>query len=370
MKRSGFDLEAMGWSAEWATRWTEKVGSLPTTDADGLVPARITQEQRGAHTVACKGGELIADVSGRLRYIAVGGEDLPAVGDWVAVAPRWDESRATIHHVLERSSALIRKVPERPAAAQVLAANLDHVFVVASANRDFNARRIERTVALVREGGALPVVLVSKSDLAEEADRLREEAVQAAPGCPVHVVSALTGAGVEALAVYLQPGETVALIGSSGVGKSTLANRLVGEEVLATSAIRHEDDKGRHTTSHRQIVFLPGGGLLLDTPGLREVGLWGDDAGGIESAFPDVEALVGACRFANCGHGNEPGCAIRGAIESGDLDPERYDSYTKLAREAERLQKQRDARGRHEQRKEAKRFSKMVRRLPNKRGDR
>lgn len=361
----------MGWSPTWAARWVDEVGSSSGAQdrSDGLAPARVIEEQRGVHTVASEGGDLKADVSGRLRYVALGAEDLPAVGDWVAITPRFDEGRATIHQVLTRGSALVRKAPERPAAAQVLAANLDHVFVMVSANRNFNARRIERTVSLVREGGALPVVLVSKSDLADQAESLRAQAEQAAPGCPVHVVSALTGAGVDELAGYVEPGRTVALIGSSGVGKSTLVNRLVGQDVLETQEIR-DDDKGRHTTSHRQIVALPGGGVLIDTPGLREVGLWGDDSGGIESAFPDVETLLGTCRFADCGHGNEPGCAVRAAIEQGDLDPDRYESYCRLAREAERIQQQRDARGRHERRKEAKRFSKMVRRMPNKRDGR
>jgi len=353
-------LEQLGWSSEWAAALHE------IDPGDTLAPARVVSEQRGALQLSWSGGQLVGDVSGRLRWIATGAEELPGVGDWVAVAVRPEEGRATVHHVLPRRSALIRKAPERPTEGQLLAANVDTVLVVASAGAPLRPRRIERSLALAREGGADAVVVLGKCDLAADMAAQHAAALEAAGSHAVVGVSALTGEGLGALAPYLAPRRSLVLIGPSGVGKSTLVNRLAGRELLATQPTRESDDKGRHTTTHRELVPLPGGAVLIDTPGLREVGLWGE-GGGVEAVFPELEALAARCRFADCGHGSEPGCAVRSAVEDGSLPIERLESQAKLEREARRLESRRDARARHERRKERKRFSKMVRNLPDKR---
>jgi ribosome biogenesis GTPase len=356
-------LAAIGWTPAWASAFSTL---NPDLDPDReLVPARVVEAQKGALRVIWAGGELWAELSGRLRYTAAGPADLPGVGDWVAVAPRPAEGRATVHHLLPRRTALLRKAPERPAEAQLLVANVDSVLVVVSANRNFRRTRIERMLALVGQGGAEPILVLSKSDLARDLDALVREARAAAADAPVLAVSALTGDGVDGLLPHLGPGRSAALLGSSGVGKSTLLNRLLGEEVAATRAIR-DDDKGRHTTTGRVLFPLPTGGVLVDTPGLREVGLWEDESG-VDAAFPEVEALLDACRFNDCGHGNEPGCAVRAALEDGSLDPERWASYGKLKREVAHLETKRSSKARHEQRKKSKAFAKRVRNLPDKR---
>lgn len=355
----GIGLEAIGWTSGWASVFSE------LDPGREFLPARVVEEQRGALRVRWAGGELWAEVSGRLRYTAAGPADLPGVGDWVAVAPPAGQGRAIVHHLLPRRTALFRKAPERPVEAQLLVANVDCVLVVVSANRNFRRTRIERMLALVGQGGAEAVVVLSKSDLAEDLATLRREAEAAAGGAPVLALSALTGEGLDGLAPHLGAGRSAVLLGSSGVGKSTLVNRLLGEERLATRAVR-DDDKGRHTTTGRVLFPLPGGGVLIDTPGLREVGLWEDEAG-VDAAFPEVEALLGACRFHDCGHGNEPGCAVRAALEDGSLDPERWASYGKLKREVAHLESKRSSKARHERRKEMKAFAKRLRARPDKR---
>lgn len=357
-----FDLSHLGWNAELADAWSAQ-------SAEGtLVPGRIAAEHRGAYDVLTEGGELRATLSGRLSYVLSRAE-LPAVGDWVGLAPRPGERAGTIGKVLPRRTALVRRAPERPTRSQVLAANVDVVLVVTSANRNLRASRVERMLALARESGAQGVVVLSKVDLCDDLPARVGEVRAAAGSHPVVALSGLTGAGVSELAAHLLPGRTLVLLGSSGVGKSTLANRLLGREAQATAEIR-SDDKGRHATTHRQLLVLPGGGVLIDTPGLREVGLWDDEGGGLESAFPDVEALVARCRFGDCAHGDEPGCAIQEALADGTLEPSRLRSWHKLARELEHVRARRDAGARHERRQRMKKFAKHVRRLPNKRSDR
>lgn len=358
-------LEAIGWTPDWAAAF-ESLCAEPTGEGLGLIPARVIEEQRGALRCLSASAELVADVSGRLRHEARGSEELPGVGDWVAIAPRPREGRGTIHQVVPRRTALVRKSPGDPAKGQLLAANVDLVFVATSLSHDFRPRRIERTLAVVRESGARGVVVLTKLDLVDEPEGLLAEALDAAGGHPVVALSGLTGQGVDGLAGHLVPGGTVVLIGPSGVGKSTLANRLLGEELLATSDVRAADDKGRHTTTHRQLVALPGGGALIDTPGLREVGLW-DDGAGVDSAFPEIEALLTECRFSDCQHSNEPGCALRAALEDGRIAAERWVHYQKLKREAVALEGRRSARGRHESRKKHKAFAKRVRSAQDKR---
>lgn len=295
--------------------------------AQGLCPARITEQQRGAYRAVFEDGECAAQVSGRLTFEAAQG-DLPAVGDWVAAA-RQPDGAAIIQHVLARTSVFQRKATT--GHVQTICANLDIALLAASLNADLNLRRLERYLAVARDGGATPVVLLTKADLCADVDARRSEVDAIAGGAAVLTLSALTGAGMAALDAHLAPGKTAALLGSSGVGKSTLANALAGEERMATRAII-DDKRGRHTTTHRELILLPSGALLLDSPGLRELGVYAADAG-VSATFEDVEALAAACRFSDCRHLREPGCAVNAALESGALDPGRWENYRKLQRE-------------------------------------
>jgi ribosome biogenesis GTPase / thiamine phosphate phosphatase len=338
-----YSLPDLGWTHSRTTEFAPHA-------AAGLVPARVAAQHRGAYTLFSELGELRAETAGRLAHLAEGAGDLPAVGDWVAVAPRLDEDAATIHHVLSRTTKFSRKVALDAAQEQVLAANVDTVFLVMSLNEDFNLRRLERYLTTAWESGAQPVVLLTKTDLCAEWELRALEVEAVALGVPVHPVSAPTGDGIETVRSYLSPGRTVALLGSSGVGKSTLANTLAGEELLATAPIREDDGEGRHTTRHRQLVPLPGGGLVLDTPGLRELQLW-DASSGLSESFADVEELATQCRFSNCAHVTEPGCAVQAALEDGSLAPARWASYRKLGRELAHLERRLDKRLQVEERK-------------------
>jgi ribosome biogenesis GTPase / thiamine phosphate phosphatase len=342
------DLESLGWDASFAY-------AFRPFEQDGLVPARVCVEHRSEYVVYTQEGELRAEVAGRLRH----DDEHPAVGDWVAVAVRAGESRATIHAVLPRRSAFLRKVAWAETKPQVVAANVDVVFVVCGLDANYNIRRIERYMTLAWESGAQPVVLLTKADLCEEVATRVYEVEAVAVGIPVHPVSVPRGDGVETVRSYVPHGRTAALLGSSGVGKSTLVNALVGEELLATQDLR-DDGRGRHTTTHRQLVPLPGGGLVLDTPGMRELQLW-DAAEGLHAAFEDVEALAAQCRFTDCAHGLEPDCAVRAALAGGTLDVERYESWGKLQRELERLERKQDGRARADARKERARFARSMR---------
>ena len=347
-------LESIGWGPVW-------MQALAEVDPRAeWMPARVTVEQRGSYGLAAAEGDLRAEISGKLSYLAAGPEELPTVGDWVAAGLPPGGERAVVHHVLPRRTVLTRRAPERPSRAQLLAANVDVVFVVTSANLDFNPRRIERTLAVVAESGAEAVLVLSKLDLCDDEAALRGDARAAAGGAPVLALSAHTGAGLPDLPAVLGAGRTGVLIGSSGVGKSTLTNRLLGAEVQATREVRADDDRGRHATSHRELFVLPQGGVLIDTPGLREIGLW-DDGGGAAAAFPEIAELAERCRFHDCAHASEPGCEVQRAIASGELAAERLASLRKLEREAEVVREKRDARARHERRKERKRFAKHVR---------
>jgi ribosome biogenesis GTPase / thiamine phosphate phosphatase len=347
-----FELTALGWSPG-------RQEEFEPYAAGGLAPARVAAQHRGTYVVYAEGGERPAEVAGRLRHEAVTASDFPAVGDWVAVEDAPDAGAATIHAVLERATAFSRKAAGEEAVEQVVAANVDVVFLVSAFGDDLNVRRIERYLASGWESGAEPVIVLNKSDLSVDlpADRAEVEAV--AFGVPVHVVSCLAGAGLDELRTYLSGNRTVALLGSSGVGKSSLLNRLVGWERQDVQGIR-ADGRGRHTTTFRELVPLPGGGLLLDTPGMRELALW-DAAGGVEDAFTDVADLAAACRFADCAHEREPGCAVQAALADGSLDEERLESYRKLQRELRHLELKADPRALAEARRERRRFARSLR---------
>ncbi len=336
-------LDSYGWS-EALQRQFEPYATR------GLVPARVIVQQRGLYGLATPSGEVTAHLAGRFTHRAEEGS-YPVAGDWVAAALRADEGTTAIRHLLPRRGAFVRKaVGDGGPAAQVVAANVDVALLVASLNADLNARRIERYLAMAWESGARPVVVLTKSDLCQVRAARKAEIEAVTLGVAAHVVSVVTGEGLEALAGSFAPGETAALLGSSGAGKSSLVNALAGAPLMAIQAIRESDGRGRHTTTHRQLVLLPDGRLVLDTPGMRELGLWEADAG-VAATFAEIEALVARCRFGDCAHGTEPGCAIRAALDDGTLDPDRWRSYGKLRRELAHLDRKDNPRGRAELRK-------------------
>jgi ribosome biogenesis GTPase / thiamine phosphate phosphatase len=331
-------LGLLGWSEHFRTEF-EPHESL------GREPGRVATQHRGVYVLATAEGEVEARITGRLRFDG----DLPAVGDWVA------HSDGLIHAVLPRRSAFVRRAAGNETVEQVLAANIDTAFLVMAFYRDLNPRRLERYLALAWESGADPAIVLTKLDLAEDAEAAIAEVESVAIGVPVHPVSAVTREGLEELEPYLGPGRTVVLLGSSGVGKSTLVNALLGEERQATKEIRAFDGRGRHTTTARELIALPGGGLVLDTPGVRELQLW--DAGeGMAGTFADIDELALTCRFSDCSHESEPGCAVREVV-----DPHRLESWRKLGRELRHLELKQDARARSEARKEWRRFTKSMR---------
>ena len=325
-------LDSYGWSETLQQQFQVHA-------ARGLAPARVIVQQRGLYGLATPMGETSAQLSGRFTHEAEAGA-YPVAGDWVAAAVRAEEGTATIHHLLPRRGAFMRKAVGA-GGAQVVAANVDVAFLVASLNADLSTRRIERYLATAWEGGASPVVVLTKADLCRDSAARRAEIEAVALGVPVHVVSIITGEGLEALAESFAPGQTAALLGSSGVGKSSLVNALAGAHLMATRAIREDDARGRHTTTHRQLVLLPNGRLVLDTPGMRELGLWDADAG-VAQTFADVEALIACCRFGDCAHDTEPGCAVQAALADGRLDEGRWRSYAKLQRELARFARKDD----------------------------
>ena len=340
-----------------ALGWDDRSAALLASEAPGLVPGRILAEERGAYLVVSADGEGPASPSGRLRHDVELDPTAawPAVGDWVAMDPIHPNAGAgatdhrLIQRVLTRRTAMIRRSPgDRRMPSQVLATNIDVVFVVTSVNAEFNVRRLERYLTVAWESGATPVVLLSKADLADDLGEFLLAAATVAPGVEVITVSAITGEGMDAVRGHLGAGRTVVFTGSSGVGKSSIVNALAGAPLLDTGGIREDDARGRHTTTRRQLVRLADG-LLIDTPGLRELGIL--DGDGVAAAFDDVEQIAGACRFNDCGHQSEPGCAIRAAIASGDLDRSRFAAWEKLQREADRAAIATNALGRRAERK-------------------
>ena len=308
----------------------EDYGIVPNCEHLPGIPARVTAVHKERYEIVCQHGITHARLKTKEYYVDT--QDFPTTGDFVMIH-YIDNGDSQIIATLPRRTFFSRREPGPVPRDQAVAANFDYVFIMQSLNLDFNPKRLERYLTLAWQSGATPVILLTKADLVEDYWDYLTQVDRVAVGVNIHVVSAHTGYGLSRLNAYLQPGKTVVFLGSSGVGKSSLVNALAGEEIMAVSAIREDDSKGRHTTTHRQLIRLQSGVMIIDTPGMRELGMW-DVSEGLDQAFADVESYLGKCRFSDCKHEREPGCAIRAAIEAGQLDISRWESYQKLSEEA------------------------------------
>jgi ribosome biogenesis GTPase / thiamine phosphate phosphatase len=351
-------LEQLGWNSDWQKHFLN-------SGLQNCIPARVAEENRDQYKVFSQQGELRAMVAGKIRFLAEGRSDFPAVGDWVLITPRFAEGRATIEAILPRKSLLKRKMAGKAFEEQVIVSNIDLVFIVTSLNQDLNPRRIERYLTIAWESGSTPVVLLNKADLLPDFLSAQESIESVAPGVDVHALSGLTGEGTPELMQYLSAGKTAAFIGSSGVGKSTIINALT-RGALAVQNIRESDDRGKHTTSSRQMLRLKDGGIVIDTPGLREIGMW-ESQDGLSKAFPDLEELAVHCRFRDCRHSGEPGCAVATAVETGTLDPERINHYRKLEAELRYQESKSNVHLRQATKAQMKRISRAINQMYKKR---
>ncbi|TQR18971.1 ribosome small subunit-dependent GTPase A [Psychrobacillus vulpis] len=336
----------------WNNNWQEKlIGSS--------VAGRVLLEHKNLYRVMTNEGEWLCSLSGKFKFDH-DREAFPAVGDWVVLEQMPGEEKGIIQEVLPRSSQFSRKAAGMTTEIQLIAVNVDFVFLVMSLNHDFNVRRLERYLLAAWDSGATPVVVLTKKDACDDLSYYISEVESVAFGVDVFAVSSLTGEGIDNLERLLSAGKTGALLGSSGVGKSSLINALSGVEVMAVSDIREDDSKGRHTTTHRELTLLPSGGLLIDTPGMREFQLW-DTSEGVSASFKDIEELGEECRFRDCKHEKEPGCAIQEAIYTGVLKEERYKSYVKLMRELAHIERKNDVAARKVERDKWKQITKVQR---------
>ncbi len=342
-------LKRFGWDEGWSRRFE-------TYSKDGLLPARVAFQSRGIHRILTGGGEMDAEVAGLLLYQAHSG-GLPVTGDWVAVRQYAADQLAIIHHVLPRRTVFSRKAAGRKMEEQIIAANVDVLFVVMALDQDFNLRRLERYMTAAGASGARVVIVLNKADTQIDPVRMVDEARACCAGHDVVWCSALRDDMETLLADHLREGTTAAFVGSSGVGKSTIVNKLSGCDVQATRAARASDGKGRHTTTARELFLLPNGAILLDTPGMRELQLW-SDSGDVEDAFPEIAVLGSRCRFRDCSHSVEEDCAVRTALESGELDEQRWQSFVKLQKEARYIERQADVRLRLDDKQRWKKLSK------------
>lgn len=326
MSSSKLRLEALGWDAFF------KDNFAPFLE-QALFPGRITEVQRRSSIALTEGGEL--DVSMSRKYDPESGP-YPVVGDWVAIEPGSKEFTGLIRAVLPRKNKFSRKAAGKDLKEQVMAANVDYVWIVTDLDKDFKVPRIERYLTLVSESGSKPVVILNKSDVSKDLEGKTEELKRLDPSIPVHIMSAELGEGLAALKQYMVKGKTITILGSSGVGKSTIINRILGKERQDTWPIREKDGRGRHVTTYRELIMIPKGGMIIDNPGMREIQLWTDGTG-IAEVFEDIEALARSCKFSDCRHRTEPGCAVKKALESGELDTSRFEHYLKLSTEVEFL---------------------------------
>ncbi|MFC2142210.1 ribosome small subunit-dependent GTPase A [Acidobacteriota bacterium] len=334
--QSSIDLTVLGWDAFFEN-------AMAPYDGEGMIPARVMRQDKGIYTVQARSGSLAAGVAGRLRHDAASKTDLPVVGDWVALKPQQSDGQAVIQAVLERRSYFSRKEAGTRTDEQLLCANVDTAFIVSSlvGERGFVPRRIERYLTLVWNASVEPVVLLNKLDLCEDVESYVSQTEEVAPGVPVYAVSALTGEGMEETCAHLNPGKTAVLLGPSGVGKSSIINSLLGEETVKTGMVRADDGRGRHVTTWRELLVLPGRGVIIDTPGMRELQLWADEEA-LGDSFSDITALADSCKFRDCTHQREPGCAVRQAVEDGTLEAARLESYLRQQTELNYLDRRRD----------------------------
>jgi len=356
--RTTMNLKDLGWNNFFE-------GHFERFRNQSLVPARIAQEHKDLYLIYSQHGELAARISGKLRHAVQSKAELPTVGDWVAAKPRPDEQKATILVILPRKSLFSRKavlsggMPDSGGKTeeQILAANVDTLFLVSGLDVDFNLRRIERYLSVAWDSGASPVIVLNKADLCSDVNQKVADVESIAFDVPIHPVSAIQNQGLETLQKYLDQGKTIALLGSSGVGKSTIINKVLGEENLKVKAVRAYDGRGRHTTAYRQMILLPSGGVLIDTPGMRELALWSNEQG-LERTFSDISELALQCRFKDCSHRTEPGCAVQQALRDGTLNPSRYKNYLKLQKELKHLALRQDIKAR---RRSERAFDKKIR---------
>lgn len=344
-------LEELGWNSFFSQHFQ-------SLQMPGTVPARVVSERRDSYQVHSQYGELSAEISGKMRYQATTEGQYPAIGDWVVIRPQMNESKAVIHSILPRKSKFSRKEAGTVAKEQIIAANVDVVFIVSGLDggRNLNVGRIERYLSLTWSGGALPVIILNKVDLCPDVNACIKDAETVALGVPIYPVSATEQIGLDALRRHLARGQTAAFLGSSGVGKSALINALLGVERQEVRRVRQSALKGRHTTSRRDLILLPDGGAVIDTPGMREIQMWTDE-NHPQQAFKDVEALARKCRFRDCQHHAEPGCAVRAAIRAGDLDVTRLQGFRKLQKELDHLARRQDHRARLEEKAKWKKVS-------------
>jgi ribosome biogenesis GTPase / thiamine phosphate phosphatase len=345
-------MNTLGWDEFFANHFQSYA-------ADGYAAGRVALEYKHFYRIYSEWGEVLGEIAGRLRHEALDREDLPVVGDWVVIRRSPESDKVTIHAVLPRKSKFTRKVAGFRTEKQIVGSNIDTVFLVTSLNQDFNPRRVERYLIVAWESGARPIIVLSKSDLCDEVEERTREIKAVVGDVPIHAVSVVKREGLDELARYLKAGQTVAFLGSSGVGKSTLVNYLLGREHLRVQEIRKHDGRGVHTTTHRELIVLPQGGLVLDTPGMRELQLW-DGEGGLEIAFADIEAVASQCYFSDCRHQDEPRCAIREALAEGAIDAARYESYEKLKKELTYLARKQDIRSAIVEKKKWKTLSRMA----------
>ncbi len=352
------NLENLGWDENFARQFDEYKDS-------GYVPARVILEHKQIYKVLCELGEKTAEVSGRFFHQAESRADFPTVGDWVAAALMPGENKAIIHGLIPRKSSFSRKAvlaggpkygPGKT-EQQVLASNIDTAFLVSGLDGNFNLRRLERYLTVTWDSGINPVIILNKADLSPDPETSVKEAESVAIGVPILAISATERDGIEQLYDYIEIGKTVVFLGSSGVGKSTIINSLIGREVQKVGEVRDYDHRGRHTTTHRELILLSKGGIVIDTPGLRELQLWGDEDG-LERTFDDIVALASQCRFNDCKHESEPGCAVRAAIEDGSLDEGRFRNYLKLQKELKHLARRQNIK---ERRASERAFDKKIR---------
>ena len=348
------NINQIGWSPFFETAF------LPYS-TNGFIPARIVRQDKH-HYILHNGSALCSGtLLGKLLYEADDASTLPAVGDWVVVQP-FDDNQVVIHDILPRFSAFYRKEAGQLTRKQIIASNIDTAFLVSGLDNDLNLRRIERYLVQVSNSGASPVILLNKSDLITNVDETIKRVQQVARGIPVWPLSVKAMSGFEMLEQYLQVGKTLAFLGSSGVGKSSIVNVLAGRDFQQTGAVRKDDQRGRHTTSHRELFVLPKGGVVMDTPGLRELQLWGDESD-LQSVFADIEELAEKCRFNDCRHDVEPGCSVKQALEDGKLDEARFNSYQKLKRELAFLSQRQDEVAQMKAKKREKDFGKLLKQI-------